>query len=455
MNSVGQAFRFWCANSTFLRVLIIGFVVLLLQIPISMINDQISDRQWTQRYAIDDVTSKWGAEQSIQGPRLVIPYYEVSKWKNKEGELKQSRLLRYASFLPDTLQVQSQVKNESRYRGLFEVPLYQSTINLKGAFSKPDFRRWGMDSELILWDKAELVLAVSDASGIQQQTYLQWNNQVLEFEPGMGDSNHSSPGFYVRLIDGFSESEYKYNIDLVLNGSQRLEFSPMGEESHIAMQSNWPDPSFQGFKLPTIRNITASGFDAEWHISSISRSYPQQWLHHEFDLDKLGHSYVGVSFIAPVDHYRMTERSIKYAVLFLLFTFSVIWLVELVARIRVHHLQYLFIGLGVCVFYLLLLALSEHLGFFQAYIVASVAVILMITGYSRSVLKTNIRASIVSLVSITLYVYLFILLQEKNYALLLGAIGVFVALGVTMYLTRNIDWYAVGKAKKITVKEES
>ena len=453
MDNAFQAFRNWWASSSFLRVIIVGFVVLVLQIPISMIDDQISQRQWTQQQVVAEVTSKWGGDQTIQGPRLVIPYYELSAWTNKEGEVKQSRKLRYASFLPKTMQVKALVENESRYRGLFEVPLFQSKISFRGLFEQPNFQRWGIESDLVLWDKAELLLGVSGASGIQQQIYLQWNNHRLEFEPGLGDSNSNAPGFYVRLGD-VKGSAYEYSIELALNGSQRLDFAPMGKESTIVMSSNWSDPSFQGFKLPTRRDITATGFTAEWHISSISRSYPQQWLDHEFDFNKLNQSQVGVNFISTVDNYRMTDRSTKYALLFILFSFGIIWIIEIVARIRVHHVQYLFVGLGVCMFYLLLLALSEHLGFLQAYFVASVAVLFMITAYTRSVLKSNKRAGIVGVISMILYIYLYMLLQEQNYSLLFGSIGVFVALSVTMYLTRNIDWHAAGNLKELPKPEQ-
>lgn len=448
MEKVSGSIREWLTHSAFLRVLFISVVILLLQIPISMISGQVSERQVTHKKAIHDVTSKWGYAQNIDGPRLVIPYYEVSTWKNNEGELEQSRTKRFATFLPETLTVKARVDNEVRYRGIFEIPLYKTDVNLQGRFKKPDFSRWGIDPALILWRQAELVMGVSDARGIRKQTYVHWNSHKLAFEPGLGKSSSHLPGFHTNVGGAFSEETFEYKISLTLNGSQHLYFSPLGKESTIHLESDWPDPSFQGYKLPTQRTVSTSGFNAQWSISSISRGYPQYWLQHHFDMNKFTNSRVGVDFISPVDSYRMTERSIKYVMLFLIFTFVAIWLVEVIARVRVHLLQYLLVGLGMSLFYLLLLAFSEHIGFVWAYIVASIAVVMLIALYSRVVLKSSKRAGLMGVGISALYLYLFTLLQEQNYALLLGSVGIFSMLAGIMYITRNIDWYEAGKKEQ-------
>ena len=444
MENVSGSVREWLTHSAFLRVIFISFVILLLHIPIGMINSQVSERQVTKQQAINDVTAKWGHAQNIDGPRLVIPYYEISSWKNNEGELEQSRTKHFATFLPESLTVNARVDNEVRYRGIFEIPLYKTEVNLHGRFRKPDFGHWGIDPELILWNQAELAIGVSDPRGIRRQAYVHWNARKLAFEPGPGKSGNHRPGFHATLGDAFTEESFEYNIDLALNGSQHVYFSPVGKESTIHLESDWPDPSFQGYKLPTQRTVTSQGFKAQWNISSISRGYPQYWLQHQFDMNKFAGSRVGVDFISPVDSYRMTERSIKYVMLFLLFTFVAIWLVEVITRLRVHLLQYLLVGLGMSLFYLLLLALSEHIGFSWAYVTASVAVVVMIGLYSRVVLQSGKRAMFMGGGISALYVYLFTLLQEQSYALLFGAVGIFFTLAAVMYLTRHIDWYKTG-----------
>ncbi len=445
MEHVTGSIRDWLTNSAFLRVLFISFVVLFLQIPIAMISGQVDERQATRQYAVNDVTSKWGYAQHIYGPRLVVPYYDVKTWKNKNGVVEHSRSKHFMTFLPETLNITAEVDNETLYRGIFTIPLYQTSITLTGQFKKPDIHQWGIDPKLVLWEQAELVVGVSDARGIRQQAYVDWNQHKIAFEPGLGKSDSKDTGFHALLKDKLEDDVYHYQIDMSLNGSEHLYFAPMGHDSNIKLISDWPDPSFQGYKLPTSRTVTRQGFTAEWNISSISRGYPQAWLKHEFDANKMNASLVGVNFISPIDNYRMTERSIKYVMLFLLFTFVVIWLIEVIAKVRVHMLQYLLVGLGMCLFYLLLLAFSEHIGFVWAYVVASIAVISMIGAYSRAVLKTGKRAFIIGAGITALYIYLYTLLQEQNYSLLFGSIGVFCALAMVMYITRNIDWYGLGK----------
>ncbi len=432
----------WLRNSIFLRVLFIGFVVLLLQIPIAMINSQIVDRNSTRNNAVYDISNKWGNQQRILGPRLVIPFYEIHKWTNKHGKQETSKKLRHAVFLPESLNIKANVKNEIRYRGIFEVPVYQSSINLTGHFAQPDFSRWGIDPQLINWKHAQLLVNVSDSRAIQKQVVLRWNKQSLNFEPGLGETNTHDAGFHIPTVPlGNHSGDYKFNIAMVLNGSSSLYIAPMAKNTDITISSDWPDPSFQGFKLPNNRNITTQGFDADWAISHISRNYPQQWLHDTFDYNKFSASLVGVDFITPVDNYRMSERSIKYQLLFLVLTFVAIWLLEIVYKLRIHLLQYLLLGLGMCLFFLLLLALSEHISFFWSYIIASTAVVAMTSLYSKAILKTNKRASLIGTGITLLYIYLYSLLQEQNYSMLSGSIGVFVALAIIMYVTRNIDWY--------------
>ncbi|VAW98693.1 Inner membrane protein CreD [hydrothermal vent metagenome] len=436
----------WLRNSIFLRVLFIGFVVLLLQIPIAMIDSQISERDSTRNNAVHDISNKWGNQQRIIGPRLVVPFYELQSWTNKHGKKETRKKLRHAVFLPDSLNINAKIKNEIRYRGIFEVPVYQSIINLTGHFSKPDFDRWGITADKIYWDRAQLLVNVSDSRAIQKQVVLRWNTQSLNFEPGLGDTNSHDAGFHIPNIPLKNNNDgYKFNIAMVLNGSRSLYLAPMAKNTAITMSSDWPDPSFQGFKLPNNRNVTAQGFDADWAISHISRNYPQQWLHDTFDYNKFSTSLVGVDFISPVDNYRMSERSIKYQLLFLLLTFVAIWLLEIVYKLRIHLLQYLFLGLGMCLFYLLLLAFSEHISFFWSYIIASTAIVAMTTLYSKTILKTSKRASLIGTGITLLYIYLYSLLQEQNYSMLSGSIGVFVALAIIMYVTRNIDWYNLSK----------
>ena len=442
MNNVFLSFKNWWQESSFLKIMFIGFIVLLLQIPVAMIDDQVSDREWTKENAFEEVSQKWGRQQTIQGPRLVIPYYSVSKWQNKNGKTVESRKKKYASFLAEELTIDANIKNHIRYRGLYKIPLYQTTINMEGTFSSPDFSRWGISEQDILWNEAELAIGITHPGTIQKIIKVNWNGKEYNVEPGMGEENINNPGFFTRLGGNVKKKNHHFHINLEFNGSKSLYIAPMSKNTLIQMTSDWPDPSFQGYRLPSQHNINPKGFNAQWQIPAISLGYPLQWLNNKFDDSKLEHSIVGVDFISPIDNYRLTERSTKYAFMFLLFTFGVIWIFELISKVRVHIIQYLFIGLGMCMFYLLLLAFSEHIGFLSAYFVAGGLIVVMVTGYTINTLRSYKRGSIIGLIVTGLYAYLYTLLQEQSYALLFGSLGTFIALAVVMFLTRNINWFS-------------
>jgi len=442
-------------SSVFLRVVLIGFVILLLQIPISMIDSQITARQETKREAVSDITSKWGRKQTVIAPRLIVPFTEIKQWRDDKNKTHTSRIKHFATFLPENLTIQARTSNEVRKRGLFEVPVYQSNISISGTFNKPIFDRWSDKPELIHWEQAEIAMGVSDVRATQKQVNIKWNNEVIAFEPGLGlTSLNNAPGLHARITSLEKDKVSSFKITMQLNGSKSLFFAPMGKNSDIQIDSDWPHPSFQGYKLPNQRTVREDGFSANWSVSQISRNYPQQWLGTKFYNKQFNKTLVGVDFISPVDSYRMTDRSSKYVMLFLLLTFTVIWLIEVLTRIRVHLLQYLFIGLGMCMFYLLLLALSEHIGFSLAYLTASLAVVILCAGYAKAVLKTKRNAIIIGSSIAILYLYLFTLLHEQSYSLLFGSLGVFIGLAVVMYSTRNIDWYDLVNVDKKTMTNE-
>jgi inner membrane protein len=204
------------------------------------------------------------------------------------------------------------------------------------------------------------------------------------------------------------------------------------------------NPSFQGAWLPQQRKISQQGFEASWEIPFLGRSFPQAWIAHEAPEQAVNDSRFGVELVAPVDQYRMAERSVKYAGLFILLTFASVWLLEGLARVQVHPIQYLLLGCALCLFYLLLLSLAEHLGFAAAYALASLAVIALCGAYSLAILRSRPLACCVGAGVAGLYGYLFVLLINEDYALLFGSLGLLLILAAVMYLTRNVDWYALG-----------
>jgi inner membrane protein len=437
-NSVPSAFE-QLKNSQFVRILIVLFLILILQIPTLMLQNQVSQRQSLRQEAITDITSKWGKQQTVIGPRLVVPY--IKRIQTADDKVKSE--VKRGVFLPDDLKITSKMDSETRYRGIFEVPVYRANVTLQGKYNRPDFSNWGVKPEDILWDQAELSVQIADARAIKNQAFLQWNQAKAPFLPGQGKFGASNgPGIYAGLRNQMDGKEFNFTIGLNLNGSEQINFAPFGKVTQVKMSSNWTNPSFQGAYVPDERTPSAKGFEATWDIPSLGRNYPQQWnSENPIDLNVIQQSTFGVDLLSPVDNYRMSERSIKYNFLFLILTFATFWLFEVTVRLRVHPLQYLLVGVAMSMFYLLQLALSEHLGFHWAYLISSVAVVTLIASYSIAVLRANKRGGIIGLMQVALYGYLYVVLANQDYSLLMGSIGLFIFLAIVMYFTRRIDWF--------------
>jgi len=341
------------------------------------------------------------------------------------------------------LSIRGDVESELRHRGIYEIPVYRMSLEVAGSFSRPDFAEWAIDPDDILWDRAYVSVLISDARAITEQSALSWNNAPIPFLPSAGEFGRNQQGIHAKLRSHLNAETFDFSFPLELNGSVGAFFAPFGRQTKVELCANWNAPSFQGAWLPTHHDFDSDGFRATWNIASLGRNYPQSWrCESDSYADAISSSHFGVNMISPVDQYRMSHRSVKYQFLFLVLTFVTLWLLEIRMKRRIHTVQYLFVGAGMCLFYLLELSLAEHLGFFAAYVIASAAVIALITAYSIAMLKAARRALIVGGVVTALYAYLYTLLMIQDYALLLGSIGLFLILAATMFLTRKVDWYS-------------
>jgi inner membrane protein len=406
-----------------------------------MIAEVISDREQTRDAAVGEVTSKWGGKQVLIGPWIVVPYDVVSVEEVGDGGPVERRVTRYASFLPDQLDVSGSLIGEERYRGIYEVPVFRTELEFSGRFARPTFTGWSVAEGAQRWDRAFLAFRVSDAGAILNKASISWNDREIDFHPGVGEGYSHQAGIHVPLTGALKGDDFAFSFDLQLNGSEGLFFAPYGKQTSVNITSNWPDPGFDGQWLPDAREIRGDGFTARWHVPFLGRNYPQRWRSDESVDQVVGDSLFGVRLVTMVDNYRMAHRSVKYEFLFLVLTFATLWLFEVLSCVRIHPLQYLLLGAAMCLFYLLELSLAEHIGFLGAYVVASSMVVSLMASYSRFVLGTTARAGIAGLVVGLLYSFLYILLSSQDYALLAGALGLFVALALVMFLTRNVDWY--------------
>jgi inner membrane protein len=437
-------------NSTTCRVLFIGFLILLLLIPMGMVESVIFDRSHLYRQATNEITASWGKEQLLYGPILTLPF--VKTFSENGGWSYDSR---FQHLRPETMTLDSHIETQIRYRGIYEVPVYIATVRFNGLFSLADVAgEEGSDAGLQL-DEGVIQIPVNNSRSIKEPIGLVWDGEVIKLTPKWDKAASETVIFTAKLpahlLSKHKDHEFEYEIKLA--GSKAFSFISSAQKTDIKMNSNWASPSFFGIYLPNSRDISDDGFTVSWTINDLlaDMGYSEQemvsanWFQ--------GQQSFGVNLIQPVDTYQVVTRAAKYAVLFISLTFLVYFFTELFSNALLHPIQYLFVGVancifylylfvGVanCIFYLLLLSLAEHINFTLAYFISSTASISLISLYSRSILKSRTKATIVFVTLSGLYTYLFVTLRSEGFALLIGSIGLFLILGVAMYLTRNIDW---------------
>ena len=452
------------SQSITFKLLSIGILVLLLLIPKSMISDLIIEREARMHGTVREVTDKWSRSQTVSGPYLIVPYKKTYEVK-EDGETTIETVIKHATFLPDELNIKSVINPEERYRGIFKVIVYRAQLTLNGKFHRPDFSKWDISEEDILWSKAVLNLGISDLRGIEKEVSLSQKNANFAFLPGVSAGALTDSGINLPLesaIDHFHENNF--TIDLPLKGSQRLFFVPLGKNTEVKMTSDWKDPSFTGSFLPE-HDIQDDRFEASWNVLHFNRNFPQSWIDHNYHIDEdnyndpfydlmdtypgnsnmnkndIGSSKFGVNLLVTADHYQKSLRSSKYGILIIALSFLMFFLIEVTQKLKIHAFQYILIGLALMIFYTLLLSISEHLGFNIAYGLSCISVIGLIALYSSSVLGNKKMALTLAGSLGIIYGFLFIIIQIESYALLVGSIGLFVILALTMYFTRKISWY--------------
>jgi inner membrane protein len=425
-------------SSIILRMFIIAGLTLLLLVPALFVESLISERRSRREDATLEVSRSWGAIQTLTGPVLTIPYKEFST--DEKGIV--SYTVRHAHFLPSRLLIRGSLQPEIRYRGIYEVPLYQAKFEVEGEFSRPDLAALQISSADALWENAVVTFGISDLKGIRDTVSLRWDGAAYRSEPGVVTNDVVPAGitFRPRLDPG--RPSVPFDIPLSLNGSSEIRFVPGGETTEATLEAPWGNPSFVGSFLPLSREVTPDSFRAVWKVFNLNRNFPQAWTGDKYDVAS---SSFGASLYVPVDEYQKTSRSVKYALLFIALTFVAFFLSEVIARTAFHPIQYTLIGLALVLFYVLLLSLTEHMRFNLAYVIASGGVVCLITIYAAWISSKWQIAAVVFGVLVALYGFLFVTLQLQDYALLLGGVGLFVALSLIMFLTRKIDWFAVNR----------
>jgi len=425
---------FWDRNRMLIKGFLIGFLILIMLIPTVFLLQLVSERQSRQNEVINEVSSKWGMQQTITGPIVMVPYYSKSDSKRK-----------MAYFLPETLNITGDMKPEVRHRSLYDVKLYRSEMTLSGKFAPVTADLVQLSPDEVYWNEARLVMGIGDAKGLEDEVTLTLNAHKQIMNAGSPENNIVDDGVST-LITEDVKTGMEYSIHIKAKGSSYLYFVPVGKTTEVALHSNWENPAFDGQYLPsTTPVINKEGFDAHWKVLQVSRSYPQAWKEGSYDITR---SAFGVKLLQPTDGYAMTERCVKYAILFIALTFTVFFFMEIMQKVQVHPLQYILVGFALCVFYTLLLSISEYAGFNPAYLIASSATVLLIGSYVWSIFKKIKVAFGFAFALGCLYGYIFTLIQLQDYALIFGSIGLFVILAIIMFYSNKIDWYGTGKGNK-------
>lgn len=426
-------------TNIYFKIGAILLLILILLIPTAMVRGLINEREATQEAAIVEVSGKWATGQTISGPYLSIPYDKyVEKYNKKDSKITLVKVRDHINVLPEELNINGVVNPEKRYRGIYEIVVYESLLTISGNFSNIDLNSLEIDPRNIHFDKATLNLGITDLKGIERQIAVDWNKETLNFDSGLSNKNLLSSGINSKIENFNTEDFNSFSLEIKLKGSQYLHFQPLGKTTNTTLKSNWKTPSFNGDYLPDSRVVDEKGFEANWNILHLNRNYPQQWKGSRYHIQN---SSFGADLLLPVDNYKKSDRVAKYAILFLALTFLAFFFIEIMNKIFIHPIQYILVGLAIIVFYTLLLAFSEHVSFNLAYGLAAILTLTLISLYAIAITKSKKVGGLILGILTTLYAFIFIIIQLEDYALLIGSIGVFLILSTVMYYSRKIDWY--------------
>ncbi len=430
-NSTVSSFTAWMRDSITARLIFMGFLILILLIPLSMVTDLIRERESRSNEAISEVSSKWGGSQIVSAPSILLPV-EIPVMNGDELQIQKRNLV----ILPTQLEYDAKLNVEERKRGIYTVPLYRSDIQFKGTIDLSDAGEGLIDENAkILWDKARVIIHVTDEKGLRANPRVKMNGRELDFVS-------RREGQFIggeALSSSFEIGEARtlnFAGTIALNGTNRLSLLPIGSETSATIESDWSHPKSIGDYITSETPLTEQDHSrASWEVLEMNRGYARQMMDYH---DAIIYNYLGIELMQPVDNYAMSLRSAKYGVLIIALTFVVFLLIQLVTKLRVHSVQYLMVGAGLVLFYVLLVAFSERIGFTGAYVIAGIMTTGLITWYAAGIYKKNKPTIALSGTLTITYGFLFAVMQLEDIALLIGSIILFIALGVLMYFTKSV-----------------
>ena len=429
----------------FSKVLMISLLALALLIPLAMIDAKISERQSQQRNVQSEIAQNAAGAQTIAGPYLVIDYKLIERTLVKDEKGRESTRISesapmHAVFAPHAVNIDGHADVEIRHRGIYQARLFNLHSKIKGDFVIPSGYGLSQPIEDIIPQGAHVVLNLSDARGIRNNPVLTLNAVKHEFESGSTEPLKGN-GIHATLqpLDKSGEQHLSFELPLDLQGMATLAVAPVANDTQMTLRSTWPHPSFNGRFLPRTHEMNQSGFNAYWQIPRMALNTARD------DNAPFQAETFSIDFIDPVNIYLMSERAVKYGVMFVVLIFTAFFLFEVMNKLRIHPMQYLLVGLAMAMFFLLIISLSEHMAFLPAYAISGMACAVLIGTYLAGALRNHKAAFGFASGIALLYALLYGVLQSEDNALLMGTLILFVALGSVMLLTRKMDWYGFAK----------
>src|SRR5579871_494176 len=433
------------------KMFAIGGLTLVILLALGAVSSVISSRQTYRDQAVHSIAASYAGPQTIVGPIFVQPYSQVVQdvTVGSDGKPKVSTSTIEGSYIafPQTLTAQGTMTPSQRYHGLYRVSVYEMQAKLTGQIDVPELQFDGK----VTYGTPYLAMSVSDVRGIVGRPVIKANGQALQILQGgtlpnrvssEGGTKTGSEGWQPNLQMPLPASArgahaiYEFSLDMSLAGTQSLLVAPVGATNHIEINSTWRSPLFGGQFLPRTREVNGSGFQAAWDVSSLASATQRQIAGRTDGVDVLA-----IDLINPIDPYKLSDRAVKYGILFILLTFGGFFVFEIMKQLPIHPVQYLLIGFGLTIFFLLLISLSEHVTFSTAYLIASLACVGLLTFYLTYVLHSLARGLTFGSMLTLLYATIYGLLISEDNALVLGSLMLFVILAAVMYVTRNVDWY--------------
>ncbi len=441
------------ARSFGLKLLLVGGLAFLLWIPCMMIYALVWDRSTRADEVRREIHDSAGGPQTISGPIILVPALIDQGLDAETGNRIRHRT--HVAFTPQTLDISGSVATESRRRGIFDATLFEADLRFKGRFGALSPINPPKGDIAYFWPDARLGVALAGHASLKgvrgkPAVTIDGAGAATGFEPGLvaqGAEPIDAGGLSIALPIVDPSQPISFDLALTIAGGGALRLAPAGEETTLALEGRWPHPSFQGARLPDARQVSDKGFKASWTIPYLARAIPRAFFVDQGLAGRFEGEAFGLDFVSTQSPYTSVNRALKYALMFLGLVFLTFFLIEATMGGRAHAAQYLLLGFAQVVFYLLVLAFAEHIGFDAAFIGAAAATVSLCGLYAATVFRSFLKGLLSFVAFAGAYGLIYLLMKSEDYALLIGSVAAFGAVALTMAVTRNLDWYGVRAVK--------